>query len=110
MKFEIYKDNKGAWRWRGLTDIDEVFAESGDGYTEKRDCLKELKLFKSAQPSDIKIYADKDGLHRWTYQKENGDIIADSADGFYDKNICEAVVDAIFKKVPDAEVINLDSL
>lgn len=110
MRFEIYKDNKNKWRWRGKTDTDEIFAESGEGYTEKNDCLSELDLFKHAEVEDIKIYADKDGLHRWTFQKDDGEIIADSSEGFYDKNICKAVVETIVKEVQEAEVVSLDSM
>jgi uncharacterized protein YegP (UPF0339 family) len=110
MVFEIYKDNKGYWRWRGKTEGGEVFAESGDGYKEKSVCVKELELFKKAKRSDIKIYADKDGIHRWTFQKPNGEAIADSSDGFYDKAIIEEVVNAIVKDAPQAEVVNIDSI
>lgn len=36
MKFEIYKDVKGEWRWRLKARNGKIIAVSGEGYKRKR--------------------------------------------------------------------------
>jgi uncharacterized protein YegP (UPF0339 family) len=39
MKYEIYKDKQGLWRWRVIARNGRIIAESGEGYTRKNRCL-----------------------------------------------------------------------
>lgn len=34
MKFHLYRDRKGEWRWR-LTNKGRIMADSGEGYTRR---------------------------------------------------------------------------
>lgn len=36
--FDMYKDNRGEWRWRLKASNGQVIATSGEGYKEKKSC------------------------------------------------------------------------
>ncbi|MFO0202687.1 MAG: YegP family protein [Alphaproteobacteria bacterium] len=42
MKYEIYKDKQGLWRWRVIARNGRIIAESGEGYTRRARCLDGL--------------------------------------------------------------------
>lgn len=46
MKFEVYKDRAGEWRWRFVTNRRRVIADSGEGYVNKSDCENAIVLIK----------------------------------------------------------------
>lgn len=46
MRYKVYKDNKGEWRWRLLASNNRVLADSGEGYKNKQDCLQAIELVK----------------------------------------------------------------
>lgn len=48
MKFYIYKDNQGYWRWYLNAANNRKIADSGEGYNNKQDCLSAIDLVKSA--------------------------------------------------------------
>lgn len=43
MKYEMYKDNRGEWRWRLKAGNGEIIA-SGEGYHNKQDCQYAVTL------------------------------------------------------------------
>lgn len=43
MKFELYKDSQGYWRWRLKAGNGEKIA-SGEGYVNKQDCISAVNL------------------------------------------------------------------
>ena len=42
--WEIYKDNKGEWRWRRTARSGEIVGASTEGYVNKSDCIANAKL------------------------------------------------------------------
>lgn len=48
MYYEVYKDAQGQWRWRLKAANHEKIASSGEGYTNKQDCLHAIELVKSS--------------------------------------------------------------
>ena len=48
MKFEIYKDKNGEWRWHLKAANHEKIATSGEGYKNKADALHAIELVKSS--------------------------------------------------------------
>lgn len=40
MKFHIYRDRKGEYRWRLRARNGRIIATSGEGYKRKRDCMR----------------------------------------------------------------------
>ncbi len=47
MKYEIYKDRRGEWRWRLRARNGEVIA-SGEGYRRRVDCVHSIRLIKKS--------------------------------------------------------------
>ncbi|MEE9237166.1 MAG: YegP family protein [Thermoplasmata archaeon] len=49
MKFEVYQDKKGEYRWRLRADNYQIIA-SGEGYVNRSDCLHCIDLVKAVNP------------------------------------------------------------
>ena len=48
MKFEVYKDKSGEWRWRLKATNGQIVATSGEGYVNKSGCESGIVLVKDA--------------------------------------------------------------
>ena len=48
MKYEVYKDIAGEWRWRFRASNGEQIGASSEGYTNKSDCLHSIELMKGS--------------------------------------------------------------
>jgi uncharacterized protein YegP (UPF0339 family) len=48
MRFEVYRDAGGDWRWRLRHQNGEVLAESGEGYRRREDCEHAIDLVKQS--------------------------------------------------------------
>lgn len=46
LKFELYKDSRGAFRWRLKSGNGKVVATSSEGYTTKANCRGNIELVK----------------------------------------------------------------
>ena len=42
MKFEVYEDNAGEYRWRLLAANGKIVADSGEGYTRRDDAHRAI--------------------------------------------------------------------
>ena len=48
MRFELYRDAGGHWRWRLRTANGEVVADSAEGYARREDCEHGIALVKGS--------------------------------------------------------------
>ena len=48
MRFELYRDAVGHWRWRLRVQNGNVIADSGEGYARREDCEHGIALVKGA--------------------------------------------------------------
>lgn len=46
MRFELYRDAAGEWRWRLRVQNGNVIADSGEGYARREDCEHAISLVK----------------------------------------------------------------
>jgi uncharacterized protein YegP (UPF0339 family) len=44
MKFYIYRDTQGYWRWRLVAGNNRIIADSGESYIQKEHCLQAIGL------------------------------------------------------------------
>lgn len=59
MKFVVYRDAKGEYRWRLVASNGQVVA-SGEGYKNKADCLSTIaSIQKNAPSAPVDEEADK---------------------------------------------------
>ena len=49
-KFEIYEDAQDEYRWRFKASNGEIIADSAEGYTNKSDCRKGIRIVKKEAP------------------------------------------------------------
>jgi uncharacterized protein YegP (UPF0339 family) len=61
MKFHIYKDSRGEWRWRLKAANGKILAESGEGYNTKQACKEGIELVKGAVSAAV--VEDFEGPH-----------------------------------------------
>jgi uncharacterized protein len=54
MRFEIYKDAAGQFRWRLVAANNEIIA-TGEAYRHRRDCLDAIELVRDSQHSPIQV-------------------------------------------------------
>lgn len=52
MKFKVYKDKQGFWRWRLRAANNEIIA-SGEAYENKADCLHAISLVKASKDAPV---------------------------------------------------------
>lgn len=53
MRFELYRDAAGEWRWRLRVQNGNIIAESGEGYVARRDCEHAIDLVKRSEKAEI---------------------------------------------------------
>ena len=53
MKFCIYKDNQGLWRWFLAASNNKTIAVSSESYNNKQDCFHSINLVKSAYNAPV---------------------------------------------------------
>lgn len=53
MKFYVYKDKAGEWRWRLEAGNNQVIAVSGEGYRDKRECHSGIGLVKLSASAPV---------------------------------------------------------
>lgn len=53
MRFELFRDAAGAWRWRLRVQNGNVVAESGEGYVRREDCEHAITLVKRSSDASV---------------------------------------------------------
>lgn len=53
MRYQIYTDANGHWRWRLVAANNRIIANSGEGYWNKEDCLHAISLVKSSSAAPV---------------------------------------------------------
>lgn len=43
MKFEVYEDKSGQWRWRAVASNGKIIADGAEAYKRQRNCLRSLR-------------------------------------------------------------------
>jgi uncharacterized protein len=52
MRFELYENAVGGWRWRVRANNNCLIAWSGESYSDKLDCLNAINLVRAAAIHD----------------------------------------------------------
>jgi len=53
MRFELYRDAGGEWRWRLRATNGNVVADSAEGYASREDCEHGIALVKQSQSAAV---------------------------------------------------------
>lgn len=53
MRYVLYIDIGGYWRWRLVAEDNRTIADSGNGYLNKDDCLAAIELVKTSGTAPV---------------------------------------------------------
>jgi len=53
MRFELYRDSAGGWRWRLRSQNGNVVADSAEAYVRREDCEHGIDLVKGSATAPI---------------------------------------------------------
>ncbi|MEO7094564.1 MAG: DUF1508 domain-containing protein [Polyangiales bacterium] len=96
LKFELYKDKAGQFRWRLNAANGETLATSGEGYKAKASARKGIeKIRTAADELTFELYEDKKGEHRFRIEAKNGKVIGASSEGYKQKASAEKAIQTI---------------
>lgn len=48
MRFVLYKDKRGCWRWRLKASNGRIICDSAEGYRRRADCLRGIELVRQS--------------------------------------------------------------
>ena len=58
MRFEVYEDSEGQWRWRLIAGNGRVVADSAEGYARKRNAVRAAQAVRfPARFAEIEVVA-----------------------------------------------------
>jgi uncharacterized protein YegP (UPF0339 family) len=59
LRFDVYKDDKGEWRWTLKSRNGRITGDSGEGYKNKQDCIHGVNLIKEyAGKANVQVGSD----------------------------------------------------
>ena len=53
MRFELYRDSGGEWRWRLRVPNGNVIADSAEGYVRREDCEHGIALIRKSADATV---------------------------------------------------------
>lgn len=110
LKFEVYKDKAGEFRWRLKAGNGEILATGGQGYKQKADAKHGVESVQKASTNpkaNFELYEDAKKLHRWRLKASNGQVVASSSQGYKEKATAEKAISNIKANAGKAEVTEI---
>jgi uncharacterized protein YegP (UPF0339 family) len=105
LKFELYADKAGEFRWRLKAGNGAILATSGQGYKAKADAKHGIeRIMQDADKLAFETYEDAKHEYRWRMKAKNGQIIASSSEGYTAKADAEKAIASIKARAKDATV------
>jgi uncharacterized protein YegP (UPF0339 family) len=105
LKFELYADKAGEFRWRLKAGNGAILATSGQGYKAKADAEHGIeRIMQDADKLTYETYEDAKHEFRWRMKAKNGQIIASSSEGYTAKADAEKAIASIKTRAKDATV------
>jgi uncharacterized protein YegP (UPF0339 family) len=105
---EIYRDAAAEWRWRLVHKNGNILADSGQGYSRRRDARRAVdRLRELVDEREFEVYEDNEGDYRWRLEAANGNIVADSGEGYSSESEAEDAVERVQNYTPDAHALDV---
>ncbi len=108
LKFEVYQDKAGEYRWRLKAGNGEVLATPGQGYKEKSGLNNGIEAVKRAGADEkmkFEVYEDAKKEYRWRLKSGNGQVVAVSSEGYKAKAEAERATAVVKAGAAKAEVV-----
>jgi len=108
-KFEVYKDNKGEFRFR-LKSGNHQNVLASEGYTSRNACLNGIESVKKncADPKRFEMNATPSGKFRFNLTAVNGQVIG-SSQNYASESGCRDGMKAVTRAAEGAAVVELDA-
>lgn len=110
LKFELYQDKAGEFRWRLKAKNGAILATGGQGYKAKADAKNGIEVVQRAGTDDklkFEVYEDEKKEHRWRLKAVNGQVVASSSEGYKAKADAEKALDLVKTGAAKAEVVEI---
>ena len=105
LKFELYADKAGEFRWRLKAGNGETLATSGEGYKAKAAAKHGIERIKAdADKLVFETYQDAKSEWRWRLKAKNGQIIGASSEGYKAKADADHAIALVKDGAKDAQV------
>lgn len=96
MRFEVYRDGAGAYRWRLIASNGRNVASSGESFSSQSNATTAAQNFKvKAKTWEYEIYADAGGQYRWRAKSSNGQTVASSGESFDSRSNAQRAADNV---------------
>lgn len=83
VKFEVYADSSGKYRWRLKGGNGQTVASSGESFYSESNARASAQNFKTnAKRWTYEVYMDSAGNYRWRAKSGNGQTVAASGESF----------------------------
>jgi uncharacterized protein YegP (UPF0339 family) len=106
--FEIFRDAAGQWRWRLVHENGRILADSGEGYSRRRDARRAVdRIRDNVADYEFVVYEDRGGKYRWRLKAGNGETVADSGQGYASEGSANDAVDRVRRYSPDADRLDM---
>jgi uncharacterized protein YegP (UPF0339 family) len=110
LKFEVFQDRAGEYRWRLKAGNGAVLATPGQGYKDKAAAKHGVELVQKAGTDEkmkFEVYQDTKKDYRWRLKAGNGQVVATSSEGYKAKADSEQVIAQIKAEAAKAEVVDV---
>ena len=110
LKFEVYPDKAGEFRWRLKAANGETLATGGQGYKAKADAKRGVDLVQKSGTNaklTYEVYEDAKKEQRWRLTAANGQVVAASSEGYKAKADAEKAVALVKAGAAKAEVADV---
>jgi uncharacterized protein YegP (UPF0339 family) len=105
---EIYRDAAAEWRWRLVHKNGNILADSGEGYTRRRDARRAVdRLRDLVDEREFEVYEDAGGDYRWRLKAANGNVVADSGQGYSSESEADNAVERVQNYAPEAHALDV---
>lgn len=107
LKFELYKDKRGEFRWRLKAGNGSILATAGESFVAKADAVESITRIKKHAASDkltFEVYLDKASESRWRLKSTNGQIVASSSESYVAKADCTKAINLIKEAASKAKL------
>jgi uncharacterized protein YegP (UPF0339 family) len=114
--FDVYRDAAGKWRWRLVHKNGNILADSGQGYSSRRNARDGVERVRKRAPGAevdaddghrFEVYEDSSGDHRWRLVSSNDKILADGGEGYSSRSAAEDAVDRVKGYAPESDVLDV---
>lgn len=96
MRYEVYADTSGNYRWRLIASNGRRVATSAESFYSQSNARTAAQNFKSkCSRWNYEIYLDRSSNYRWRAKSANGQTVASSGESFDSRSNAQRTADNV---------------